>query len=222
LKRIGTLKLADLGLRPYGPALELQERLLAERQAGRRGDTLVLVEHTPVYTFGRNVREEHLLAGREELAAIGAEVFRTGRGGDITYHGPGQLVGYPIIELRRHGLGVVGYVGRLEQVIIGVLAGLGVRAGTDANRRGVWVGSEKVAAIGVKVSRGVTMHGFALNVSVNIEHYRGIVPCGIRDAGVTSLDRLAAGAGMAQVKTRVVEEFVKLFGFEGVEQEKVF
>lgn len=217
---MGELRVIDLGLRAYGPVLDLQERLLAERRQGSRSDTLILVEHTPVYTFGRNVRKEHLLAGEKELAAVGVQVFRTGRGGDITYHGPGQLVGYPILELRRHGLGVVGYVGRLEQVIVAVLAGFGVTSSTDPDRRGVWVNGEKIAAIGVRVAHGVTMHGFAFNVGVNLEHYKAIVPCGIKDAGVTSLDRLVAGTGMESVKRATVSEFVKLFGYSGTINEE--
>ncbi|MBA4388508.1 MAG: octanoyltransferase [Verrucomicrobia bacterium] len=208
------LQRVDLGRMAYAPALKLQEWLVGERQAGRRPDILVLVEHDPVYTLGRNAREENLLAGDDFLARKGIKVFRTGRGGDITYHGPGQLVGYPIIDLRDHGLTVVSYVARLESLISCVLAEYGLASQTDRRNRGVWIGNEKIAAIGVRIARYVTMHGFALNVTTDLENYAGIVPCGIRDKGVTSLNKFSGNITMAAAGQAVAKHFIDLFRYD--------
>jgi lipoyl(octanoyl) transferase len=210
------LQIVDLGRMAYGPALRLQERLVEERQSGSRADTLLLVEHDAVYTLGRNTREENLIASHDFLKAKGIEVFRVGRGGDITYHGPGQLVGYPIINLAGRRLGVVSYVARLEEVICAVLAGFGVVAATDSKKRGVWVGDNKIAAIGVRVTRHVTMHGFSLNVATDLANYSGIIPCGIKDRGITSLDLLSRDATMDRVKIAVVENFARRFQYAGI------
>ena len=213
------LRVLDLGHRAYGPVLRIQEQMVEERKAGSIPDTLLLVEHDPVYTLGRNARDGNVLASREELRRMGIEVVKIGRGGDVTYHGPGQLVGYPILHLKERGRSIVGYVDGLEQVILKVLKAYGVRGETDPKNRGVWVGNSKVAAIGVRVTRYVTMHGFSINVCPDLAYYRGIVPCGIRDRGVTSLHLLAPGTKMEDVKQKVVKEFVEVFEYGGIEAE---
>jgi len=205
------LTVEDLGKRPYGPVLELQEQYVEKRRGGEIGDTLLLVEHEPVYTLGRAAKEDNVLLSGEELGQRGIDVVRIGRGGDVTYHGPGQLVGYPIVDLGARGKGVLWYVQSLEQILVDVLAGFGVEATTDRKNRGVWVGNEKIAAIGVRVTRRITMHGFALNVRMDLGSYAGIVPCGITDKGVTSLHLLVPDVTMDTVKEKVVEGFEKVF-----------
>jgi lipoate-protein ligase B len=211
------LRILDLGHRAYGPVLHMQEQMVEERKAGKTPDTLLLVEHDPVYTLGRNAKDGNIVASDAELRRMGVEVVKIGRGGDVTYHGPGQLVVYPIINLKERGRSVVGYVDGLEQVIMRVLRDYGVAAGTDRKNRGVWVGDNKIAAIGVRVTRYVTMHGFSINVTADLSYYRGIIPCGIRDKGVTSLHLLVPGAGMEDVKRKVVKEFVGVFGYKDKE-----
>jgi lipoyl(octanoyl) transferase len=175
------------GLTPYPPMWERQRALAAARQQQRIEDLLVLLEHPHVYTNGRGGRREHLLVDEATLARLGAEYVEIDRGGDLTYHGPGQLVGYAIIDLDAAGLGVRPYVRGLEQVLVRTAAHFGVEATTLPGYTGVWVGNEKLAAIGVRVSRGVTYHGFALNVDPDLSYFDSIVPCGIPDRGVTSL-----------------------------------
>ena len=153
-----------------------------------------------------------MLLPREELTRRGIEVVRIGRGGDVTYHGPGQLVGYPIIHLGERGKGVLWYVQALEQILVRVMADFGVQADTDRQNRGVWVGDEKIAAIGVRVTRRITMHGFALNVRTDLANYAGIVPCGITDKGVTSLHLLVPDVSMDAVKDVTVQRFREVFG----------
>jgi lipoyl(octanoyl) transferase len=211
-----SLDVLDAGRMPYGPALDLQERLVARRKAREIPDTLVLVEHDPVFTLGRNATEANVLLSPDELRARGIEVVRTSRGGQVTYHGPGQLVGYPIVHLGDLGQGVLAYVSALERTLIRVLADYGVAAVGDSANRGVWVGRDKIAALGIRVTGQVTMHGFALNVAVDPASYGGIVPCGIRDRGVTSLHLLAPGAAMADVKARTVARFAETLGFTSV------
>jgi lipoyl(octanoyl) transferase len=182
----------------YLHAARLQHALVRERLAGRVPDTFLLLEHPPVVTLGRRARAEHLLAAPEALAAAGAEVWETSRGGDVTYHGPGQLVGYGILDLRGHGRDLGRYLRDLETALIGVLGEFGVAAGRRPGLTGVWVGRRKVAAIGVRTERWVTAHGFALNVDPDLSHFGWIVPCGIRDAAVTSLRELVAYRGAAE------------------------
>ena len=201
----------------YGPAFALQEQLVRQRLAGEIPDTLVLVEHDPVYTLGRNAKENNLLASKEKLAALGVEVVRTTRGGDITYHGPGQIVGYPILALGDRERGVSWYIDGLERALMLTLEVFGVQCGTDSRNRGVWVENNKIAAIGVRITRGITMHGFALNVCTDLRFYDAIVPCGIRDAGVTSLHLLRPGVTPAEVKTRLVRRFAEVFGYGRLE-----
>jgi lipoate-protein ligase B len=207
------LHVHDLGLRRYGPVLERQEALVAQRRAGAIPDTLLLVEHEPVYTLGRSARAEHILVGEAELARRGIDVVSVGRGGDVTYHGPGQLVGYPILDLGARARGLSWYVTQLEAVLIRTLADFGVTAGRDARNRGVWIGNDKIAAIGVRVARRITLHGFALNVDPDLRYYDAIIPCGVRDAGVTALARCVPGITMDAVKPRLVERFREVFGY---------
>jgi lipoate-protein ligase B len=183
---------AWLGRVPYRPTYELQ-RLVAELRAeGKMPDVLLLLEHEPVYTLGRRGTAGEILLDSHELGERGIEVVETDRGGRVTYHGPGQLVGYPILDLGP-AADLVAYVRTLERALIGVADDFGVAAGTLEGHTGVWVGDSKLAAIGVHVSRGITTHGFALNVSTDLGAFNGIIPCGIVDKGVTSLEALTGG-----------------------------
>jgi len=214
---VAELTCIDVGRAAYAPTLELQQRLLAEvRGAADERAYLVLVEHDPpVITLGRGADAGNVVASRERLVSEGIEIHEASRGGDVTYHGPGQLVGYPVLRLDLHGRDVHRYLRDLEEVLIRVLAGFGVVGERAAGRTGVWVGGEKVAAIGVAVSRWVTYHGFALNVAPNLDHFGLIVPCGIRDRGVTSLARLLGRpVTVAEVKPAVVECVRDIFGFD--------
>jgi lipoate-protein ligase B len=178
------------GFIPYLPMWEQQRALAGARLRGEIDDLLLLLEHEHVYTNGRSGNRAHLLADQATLDQIGAAYHQIDRGGDITYHGPGQLVGYAIIDLGRAGLSVRSYVRHLEQAIVQGVAAFGVQADIVPGFTGVWVGDEKLAAIGVKVSYGVAYHGFALNVAPDLSYFRHITPCGIPDRGVTSLARL--------------------------------
>lgn len=176
---------------PYAEAARLQESLVAARRRNRTGDTLLLLEHPPVVTVGRSSNPSHLLAGEAELERLGIELVECGRGGDVTYHGPGQLVGYPIVALREGERDAHRYLRCIEQGLIRAVADLGVLATRVAGLTGVWVGSDKLAAIGVRLSTGwIASHGFALNVGPDLAGFATIVPCGIPDRGVTSLARL--------------------------------
>jgi lipoate-protein ligase B len=210
------LRCIDEGRAAYGPTLELQQRLAKEvREATEERAYLVLVEHVPpVITLGRGADAANVIASRERLAREGIELHETSRGGDVTYHGPGQLVGYPIIRLDLHGRDVHRYLRDLEEVLIRVLARFGVVGERVSGHTGVWVGNEKVAAIGVAISRWVTSHGFALNVDPNLDHFGLIVPCGIRDKGVTSLARiLGRSVSVDDVSIAVISEMLDVFGF---------
>jgi len=205
----------QLGRVDYSEALELQRRNVALRKAGAMPDTLLLLQHPHVYTLGRNARKEHLLVSSQFLTKVGAEVFETDRGGDITYHGPGQLVGYPILDLTRHRRDITWYMRALEEVLIGVAAGFGIRAQRLSGATGVWVGSEKLVAMGVHISRWVTSHGFAFNVNTDLRYFEHIVPCGLRGKGVTSIEKLLGrNVEIEAVAQRVIEEFGQVFGFE--------
>lgn len=184
------LAVVDLGRRrPYGPVWDLQKALVRRRQVGAVGDTFLLVEHTPVYTLGRHGNPQNLLWDARQRGEHGIEVFHIDRGGDVTYHGPGQIVGYPIVDLRSLGFGVREYVRRLEQGLIAACRAFGVEAAAVEGLPGVWVADRKIAAIGIRCSRGVTSHGFAFNVSTDLRHFDGIIPCGLTGRGVTSLER---------------------------------
>jgi lipoyl(octanoyl) transferase len=215
-----TLNVRHLGVVPYGDALALQRSLVDERRAGLIGDTLLLLEHPHVITLG--VRGDggrsHLVASVETLAERGVEVHETGRGGDITYHGPGQLVGYPILDLKPDRCDVHRYVRDLESVLIRTASDYGIEAGRVEGLTGVWVGNEKLAAIGVRIARWITSHGFALNVSSDLDYFKLIVPCGIADRGVTSLRRLAGRPiDTAEVAHRTAEHFAKIFSFNSLQ-----
>jgi lipoyl(octanoyl) transferase len=205
-----------LGRVPYADGLALQARLVADRQAGRVPDTLLILEHDPVFTLGRNARAEHVLFPEEALRARGFEVFETGRGGDVTYHGPGQVVGYPILHLAPDRRDVHRYVRDLEEVMIRASADYGVAAGRVAGMTGTWVGEEKIGAIGVRIARWVTSHGFAFNVSTDLAPFSLIVPCGIRGRGVTSLETLLGrpvpAAEVAEVADRLAVHLAAVFG----------
>jgi lipoyl(octanoyl) transferase len=209
------LDVRRLGVVPYGDALAMQRALVEERRAGRIADVLLLLQHPPVITLGvkGDGGRSNIVAAGERLAELGIEVSETGRGGDVTYHGPGQIVGYPIIDLRPDRCDVHRYVRDLEEVMIRVCADYGISAGRVQGLTGAWVGAEKIGAIGVRISRWVTSHGFAFNVSTNLQHFGLIVPCGIADRGVTSLER-ASGRDLdiAEVEARVVEHFAAVFG----------
>ncbi len=208
----------DLGRAPYAAALALQERLVARVKAAEEEEAyLVLVEHDPpVITLGRGADAAHVVASKERLAAEGVDLHETSRGGDVTYHGPGQLVGYPILRVDRHGRDVHKYLRDLEAALLGALAHFGIAGERRSGYTGVWVGAAKVAAIGVALTRWVAYHGFALNVVANLGHFGLIVPCGIRDRGVANLADLAGRPVMVdETKGPVVRALVDVFDFEG-------
>jgi lipoyl(octanoyl) transferase len=206
------LSVLRLGSCEYTHALRLQEQLREERLRGRRPDTLLLLEHEPVITLGRGAKPEHVLATRAELARRGIELHEIGRGGDVTYHGPGQLVGYPILDLKPDRCDVRRYVTDLEEVMLRIAAEYGLIGRRIEALRGVFVGDDKLGAVGVRISQWVTMHGFAINVSTDLDGFGLIVPCGIRDHGVTSLSRAAAKPiDVAAVTELAIRIFCEIF-----------
>lgn len=207
-----------LGRVDYQAGLDLQAALVEDRRAGRIGDTLLLLEHPPVITLGVKTRHgaKHIIASDEELARQGVSVYETGRGGDVTYHGPGQLVGYPIFDLKPDRCDVHKYVRDLEEVLIHALREFGIDGVRVNGLSGVWVGlpgqERKIAAIGVRISRWITSHGFALNVATDLRHFQLIVPCGIADRGVTSVEgELSRSVPMAEVEEAVRRGFDAVF-----------
>lgn len=215
------LVLRDLGRIGYGEALALQKDLVEKRKRGLIPDQLLIVEHPHVITLGRNGRMNNLLASEEVLLRAGIEFHPTDRGGDITYHGPGQVVGYPIFDLREWKRDVVAYVRTLEQVILDTLAEFGIQAGRVPGCTGVWVDGKKVAAIGVHISRWVTSHGFALNHTTDLTYFQYIVPCGLTKP-VTSLQALGCSAGRDQVISALARNFPKQFQFDLLSEERAF
>ena len=215
------LTVIDLGRMDYASALGVQLRAVEWVKAGRDGpappEFLLLVEHDPpVITVGRSGGAANVLQTREALAARGIELKESSRGGDVTCHGPGQLVAYPVIDLARHGRDVHRYLRDLEEVVIRLLARYGLEGRRDADYTGVWIGREKVCAIGVAITRWVTYHGLALNVAADLDHFSLIVPCGIRDRGVTSVAKaLGRDVAMETVAADLVSEFAAVFGFAG-------
>jgi lipoyl(octanoyl) transferase len=208
------LEIRRLGRVAYSEALELQRGLVEERRAERVDDVLLLLEHPDVLTLG--VRGDggrsHILATPRVLASRGIEVLETGRGGDVTYHGPGQIVGYPILDLRPDRCDVHRYVRDLEEVLIRTAREYGIAAGRVSGLTGIWVGRQKLAAIGVRISRWITSHGFALNVTTDLANFDLIVPCGIPDRGVTSLAvLLGRSVGRAEVENRIAAHFGDVF-----------
>lgn len=216
-------RILQLGLVEYGEGIRLQQELVAQRKSGAIPDTLLLLEHPHVYTLGRNAQRENLLVTEDRLAALGAQLFETDRGGDITYHGPGQLVGYPIFDLTQHRRDIAWFMRSLEEVFLGVARDFGVEAARIKGCPGVWVGNDKLVAMGVHISRWVTSHGFAFNVNTDLRYFESIVPCGIRDKGVTSLERLLGKpVEMDRVTERVINHFEEVFGLTmQIEKSKV-
>ncbi len=211
------LEVRRLGRIGYDEALALQRELVEERRADRVPDLLLLLEHPPVITLG--VRSEiargNVVASGERLADLGVTVHETGRGGDVTYHGPGQIVGYPILDLRPDRCDVHQYVRDLEEVMIRTCAAYGVSAGRISGLTGTWVGAEKIGAIGIRISRWITSHGLAFNVRTDLDHFKLIVPCGITDRGVTSLEKVTRQSiPMREVEDVLTRSFAEVFGRE--------
>ena len=198
----------NLGKKSYGEVWNLQKKMQIKRMAGEIDDLLILVEHDPVYTLGKNADVNHLLQSRDRTI----EVFNVERGGDITFHGPGQLVGYPIIDLANYKKSVSWYMHSLEQLTIEVLSEFEISAKRVKDLTGVWVGDKKIAAQGVRLTRWVTMHGFSINVNTDLSYYNGIIPCGIFDRGVTSMEELLGSTQrMEKIRTLVVNKFNQIF-----------
>lgn len=211
------LEVRRLGLVPYHDALKLQRSLVEERRAGRIPDILLLLQHPAVITVGvkGDGGRSNVVADPGRLAELGIEISEAGRGGDVTYHGPGQVVGYPILDLRPDRCDVHRYVRDLEEVMIRVCADYGVPAGRIEGLTGTWVGDEKIGAIGIRISRWITSHGFAFNVTTNLDHFRLIVPCGLSHCGVTSLLRSTQRAvPTAEAEDAVIRHFCHVFGRE--------
>lgn len=202
------VNIMNLGKKSYGEVWSLQKKMQIKRMAGEIDDLLILVEHDPVYTLGKNADVNHLLQSRDRTI----EVFNVERGGDITFHGPGQLVGYPIIDLANYKKSVSWYMHSLEQLTIEVLSEFEISAKRVKGLTGVWVGDKKIAAQGVRLTRWVTMHGFSINVNTDLSYYNGIIPCGIFDRGVTSMEELLGSTQkMEKIRTLVINKFNQIF-----------
>ncbi|HXH23348.1 MAG TPA: lipoyl(octanoyl) transferase LipB [Dehalococcoidia bacterium] len=213
-----TVHLLRPGTVDYHHALSWQQLLARGVRDGTGQETLLLLQHPPVYTLGRRAKAEHILVDPAEILARGAEIVDADRGGDITFHGPGQLVGYPVLDLRGRGILPGDYVRLLEDMLVRALAEFGIPGERVQGRPGVWAGGAKIAAIGVRVREGVTTHGFALNVSTDLSWFEAIVPCGLRDASVTSMAALLAEAPpMDAVQDAVAEAFAVSFGVALIE-----
>ena len=204
-----TYNILDLGKSHYNDAWKLQKRLQSQRISGQIDDQLLLVEHFPVYTLGKNTPREHLLTKESDNISI----IQTDRGGDITFHGPGQLVGYPILDLNQYKRSITWYMRELEQLIIDVLKEYDINAERKKGLTGVWVKGKKIAALGVRISKWVTMHGFSLNINPDLKYYQGIIPCGIKDYGVTSMADLLGNdvPDMSEIKENLVQHFIAKF-----------
>ena len=204
-----TYNILDLGKSDYNDAWELQKKLQSQRISGQIDDQLLLVEHFPVYTLGKNTPKEHLLTKESDNISI----IQTDRGGDITFHGPGQLVGYPILDLNQYKRSITWYMRELEQLIIDVLKEYDISAERKKGLTGTWVKDKKIAALGVRISKWVTMHGFSLNINPDLKYYKGIIPCGITDYGVTSMSDLLGNdvPDMSEIKDTLVQHFIAKF-----------
>ncbi|HHY23741.1 MAG TPA: lipoyl(octanoyl) transferase LipB [Clostridiaceae bacterium] len=211
------IRIAKLGRVDYQESLELQEKLMKEIQSGEGEDILLLVEHPPVLTLGRSGKYNNVIVSEEVLKSQGVTIYEVSRGGDVTYHGPGQIVGYPIMDLKKHGRDIKDFVWKIEEVFIRLLK---EEYGIEAHREekkftGVWIGEEKITAMGIAVKRWVTMHGFAFNVNTNLDHFKWIIPCGLANRGVTSLEKIT---GMTQdferLNSLVINYFCQVFELE--------
>ena len=201
-------QILDLGRKPYKDVWNLQKKMQLKRLNGDMGDVLILVEHDPVYTLGKNANPDHLLQSRDRSI----DVFNVERGGDITFHGPGQLVGYPILDLSNYKKSVSWYMRSLEQLTIDVLNEFNIAAKRVEGLTGVWVGDEKIAAQGVRLTKWITMHGFSININTDLSFYDGIIPCGIFNHGVTSMKEiLKRTQKMEKVKSLVIDKFNQTF-----------
>lgn len=213
------LRVLFLGKCEYHRALEIQYELLEKRQRGEIEDTLIIVEHPPVITLGNQAEKTNIIASQEFLQKQGIDLVQTNRGGDVTYHGDGQIVGYPIVDIKNSKIGIRNFVRGLEEIFIQILKDkFNIDAERNCQHTGVWIGNEKIMAIGLAVKRGVTMHGFAFNVNTNLEHFKYIVPCGITDKSVTSIERIMGKTfDIDKINKLVVDYFVKIFNFTEVE-----
>ena len=205
------INILDLGKMEYESTWDIQKEYHQKVLSKKAPDTLILVEHEPVYTFGKNADQNHLL----QSAPADAKVFHIERGGDITYHGPGQIVVYPILDLNRYKKSVSWYMRNLEKVLINTLSDFGINANIKKGLTGVWVGDEKIGAQGVRISRWVTMHGFALNVNTDLKYFGGIIPCGIFEYGVTSMEKIIGRKqNIKKVKYNIIQNFNRFFNLE--------
>jgi len=205
------INILDLGKMEYKLTWDIQKEVHQKVLSKKEPDTLILVEHEPVYTFGKNADQNHLL----QSAPNDAKVFHIERGGDITYHGPGQIVVYPILDLNRYKKSVSWYMRNLEKVLINTLSDFGINANIKKGLTGVWVGDEKIGAQGVRISRWVTMHGFALNVNTDLKYFGGIIPCGIFEYGVTSMEKIIGRKqNIKKVKYNIIQNFNRFFNLE--------
>jgi len=209
------LEVLDLGHMRYAASLAVQQSLVDRRKRGEGADTLLFVEHPHVVTMGRNGKLQHILANEDVLARTGIDYFETDRGGDVTYHGPGQVVGYPVLDLREWRRDVHAYFSGVEQTLIDALASFGIAAERIPERgyEGVWVKGAKIAAIGIHISRWITSHGFALNVNTDLNYFKYIVPCGLTKP-VCSLRSLGCDAGREEVMRAIADSFAKVFDYE--------
>jgi lipoyl(octanoyl) transferase len=214
------LNVVFLGKCNYEKALEIQYSILEKRQKQEIGDTLILVEHPPVITIGRGGDAANIVASKEYLETMGVDVIHTNRGGDVTYHGPGQIVGYPIVSIKDLNMGIRDFVYNLEEIFIHLLKDkYNIEAGRYPEYTGVWIGNQKITAIGLAVKRGITMHGFAFNVNTNLKHFEFIVPCGITDKEVTSVEKLIdREADFHELNKSVLEYYCKVFKYEGYKE----
>ena len=212
------LAYSDLGLIDYQKAWDLQHTLFEKRRANSIDDTLLLLEHPHTYTFGKSSDKSNLLLDDSELKRRNISLYDIDRGGDITYHGPGQLVGYAILDLKNWEQDTHKYLRALEEVIIQTLSEFGIEAIRDEEHTGVWVNDKKICAIGIKVSRWISMHGFALNVNTDMDLFNGIVPCGIEEKGVTSLsEELNKKCNIDIIKSSLVKKFSEIFNYDKIE-----
>lgn len=213
------LNVLYLGRCEYDKALSIQYDILEKRQKGEIGDTLIIVEHPPVLTLGRHAIESNVIVSEKYLKDQGISLYHTNRGGDVTYHGDGQIVGYPIVNLREKGIGIRDFVHRMEDAFIDLLKDqFNIKACKDDKHTGVWIEDKKILSIGLAVKKGVTMHGFAFNVNTNLDHFKLIVPCGIQDKGVTSIEKIMGQAVDFDKACKLTVDYLcKHFSYSGYE-----